>query len=356
MKIFLFKLLKSLAKRVLAKNKDIVIIGVTGSVGKSTTKEAIYSVLSNSKKFKNSVARSVGNLNTEIGLPLAILGQNNSPNKFLWPFFIIWLFVISFFSNPLKNIKILVLEYSASKPGDIKYLCSIVVPNIAVITKIAPAHIGFFGSLENIANEKGNLAYFVNKNDLVLLNKDDFYSKIIAKKTKAKIKYFTDKGAKSYLEIASIIGKYLGLEDIQIKNALNEKINLPRRLNVIKGKNSTIIIDDTYNANPESIKYALNFLSNYNNNGRKIAVLGDMLELGKFEDKYHRQIGELARLKSDFLILTGSKFSNVKSDAWFINSEKTAEYVLNNIKKNDIILVKGSNSMKMDIIVNKLKC
>ncbi len=355
MKNFFYKLLKILATRILAKNPNIIIIGVTGSVGKSTTKEAIYTVLSNSNNFKNHVVKSEGNLNTEVGLPLTILRQNKSPKKFLWPFYLIWLFLIVFFSNPLRNIKILVLEYATNQPGDIKYLCSIAKPNIAVITKIAPAHIGYFGTLKNIAKEKGSLAYAVSKDGLVILNKNDVFSKNIALTTNANIKYFDGKDFNNHILIATIIAKYLNIDDQEIKSSLGSITKLPGRLNVIKGKKSTTIIDDTYNANPESIKFALDFLEKYKSKGRKIAVLGDMLELGKMEIKYHREIGKLAKKKSDILILTGPKFNEVLSDAWFINSEKTAEYLLKNMKKNDIILVKGSNAMKMNMVVQKIR-
>ncbi len=354
-KEWLSKILKKFAQKVLSKNPDLDIIGVTGSVGKSTTKEAIYSVLSKSKSFKGKVIESTGNLNTEIGLPLAILGYQRCPTKFEWPFAIIELFLKSYFSNHLKGIKILVLEYAADKPGDIKHLCSITRPNIVIITKIGAAHTEFFGDIKRVMEEKSFLAQSASENGLVLLNKNDDYPKHILDNIKAQIEYFNDQGIDSKNEIAKKIGKYFKLSDAEIEQGLKNIKKLPGRLNILKGQKQSIIIDDTYNANPESMKQALEFLKKYDKKGRKVAVLGDMLELGDLENESHQEIAKLAQEKADETILVGLKFQKFESGAWFEDSVQAGDYILKNLKKNDIILVKGSNAMRMDRIVERLK-
>lgn len=351
-KKFMEKMLAKWARRVLVKNPDLEIIGVTGSVGKSSTKEAIYEVLKT--KYHSKVGKSEGNMNTEIGLPLVILGFTKSPH-FFWQwigaYFIGW-FRASF-ANPLLKLKILILEYAADRPGDIGKLLNIVKPKIAVITKISAAHTLEFKNLTNIANEKGKLAWAAAKDGLVILNKDNDFTAVIAKKTQAKIQYFHDDLIKSADHIAYLIGKYYQLNDAQIKQGLADIKPLPGRLNIIKTKNYTII-DDTYNANPESMKRALAYLEKYKSVGRKIAVLGDMLELGDLEKQAHQEIIQLARKKSDLLVTVGPKFQNQIGDAWFSDASQSSSYLLSKIKKNDTILVKGSRAMRMEEIIKQI--
>lgn len=346
---------KNLAKYVLAKNPDIEIIGVTGSVGKSSTKEAIYTVLSKSKRFENKVKKSEGNLNNELGLPLAILGFKVCPSTWLWPFVLISALARAYLVNPLAQTSILILEYAADKPGDINYLTSIAKPKIAVITCIGASHTQYFGSISNVAREKGNLAFALDKNGVLFLNKSDQYSPKIAQKTKAKVRYFSNGSLEADKNIAQEVGKYYHLPKNEIELGLKNIKPLAGRLNVTKGKNQTIIIDDTYNANPLSMKRALEYLQNYKVRGRRIALLGDMLELGSLEKQSHLEVTQLAKKNSDIFIAVGLKFQKTKPKIWFFDSEEAANYLLKNMKKNDIILIKGSHAMKMDRIVEKLK-
>ena len=313
------KQLAKWAKRVLAKNPNLEIIGITGSVGKSSTKEAIYQVLGKSKRFEGAVAKSEGNLNTEIGLPLAILGFKKNPNKFTWLFVFIVAFFRAIFLNPLTQISILILEYAADKRGDIKYLISIAKPNMAIVTRIGRAHTIEFGDLEGVAREKAQLAAAVGSTGAIFLNKDDKFSHKISRMSVAKIIYFSDHGIDTAKEIARSLGKYFGLSEKEINLGIKNIKPLAHRLNIISGANHITIIDDTYNANPESTKAALDFLHNFKDQGRKIAVLGDMLELGSLEKEAHTEIAAIAIKTADLFIGVGLKFQPNCPDNWFLD-------------------------------------
>ena len=360
---WLEKILKSLSRHAINKAKP-KIIGITGSVGKSSAKEAIYFVLNQSTKFKGKVQRSQGNLNTEIGLPLAIFNYKKEPGNVLWPFVIMDLFIKSYLLNTLKNTEIIVLEYAADKPGDIKYLTEIAKPNIAIITKICPVHIEQFGSIENIAKEKGTLAQEVTSDGAVFLNKDDKFSNKIANKSNAKILYFNDTGLKLYEEIATSVAQYLKIPREEIIIAL-KKYQLPAgRLTIFNGIKNSTIIDSTYNSSPEALKETLQYLKKYDKNNRKVSILGDMRELGALSKNYHQEIAKDIIKNSDFAILIGPMMQkyckpileeNKFTFKSFANFSDAKGYIAGSIKDNDIILVKGSqNTLYLERVVEML--
>lgn len=353
------KILKNLAIKLLSRYKPD-IIGITGSAGKSSAKEAIYQVLSKSKRFEGRVKKSAGNLNTEIGLPLAILGFKKQPNLFTWLFVlkIAWLRVTFSSLNPLKNTSILILEYSSDKPGDIHYLLSIARPTVAIITAIGPAHTEFFKSIGNVAKEKGQLIQNLPQTGVGIIGRNNPYAENIIKNSKEKIIYFDDQCLEPYKEIAKIIGNIYKLSSNEIDEALKNFQPLPGRSNVIQGIRNTTIIDDTYNANPLSMKLAFRKLSAVNDQlsaKRKVIILGDMRELGDLSGKYHAEIYYQAKKIADLLITVGLEFRKIEKTNNFKNSQEASEYLLNRIKKDDIILVKGSRAIKMERIVDKLK-
>jgi len=253
--------------------------------------------------------------------------------------------------------QILVLELSANKLGDIKYLTSFIKPHIAVITAIGPSHMEFFKSINNIVLEKGRLIEVLRKNDYALLNEDDKLVSGMAKRTDGQVVYFHGGQINSEREPAKIIGRIYGLNDNEIAEILRTFTPLAHRLNTLRGIKDTTVIDDTYNANPLSMMRALNFLNSKiitSNQSRKIAVLGDMLELGEESVKYHKEIAIKARAVADKLFLVGSEFSAFSADKHFNNSKDAAEYLLKEIRSGDIILIKGSRGMKMERITEAL--
>lgn len=372
------------------------IIAITGSVGKTSTKEAIFEVLK--IKFGQDIRKSEGNLNNETGVPLAILGYKKSPSKF-WH----WLAIIlgvKFRALFGRKMKVLVLEMAADKPGDIKYLTSFVRPNIACITSIAPAHLAAFGNIDKIVEEKTALLRALPSDGWAILNLDDEKLKktsldgqwqtityaidekadICAKNITTEIenyepltKFQVEKNGSKFRATLSTLGLvsnvYAALSavaagvifemtDIEITNGLKNIKASKHRMTVQKGKNGAILIDDSYNANPVSMRAALavlNFLPQPAEGGRKIAVLGDMLEIGKITDEAHRIIGQYAQEVADEVIAVGNLARKYHTRIHFSGPKEAGDYLLGKINKNDIILIKASRAIGLEKIVEALK-
>lgn len=339
-------------------NLNIPIIAVTGSVGKTSTKNIIASVLSS--KYK--VLKTNGNLNTLIGLALTILR--------------------------IKDEEIAVLELGMSKMGEIKKLSEFLKPTIGVIINIGTAHIGNLGSRENILKAKLEILeglngplYINNDNDLLnewAKNKENVITYGIDNKSDymgESIKYHKNGSSfninnkeininvigKHFIYnslIAYILGKSFNISDESIINSLKE-IPLEKGRMELINTNDITIINDTYNASYDSMYYALDVLSKFE--GRKIAVLGDIKELGDFSEEIHRNIGKLIIANHiDILITVGNyaKYINEEAsikESYNFKSNEEAINLINDIKKkNDNILVKASNSMKFIEIVEKI--
>ncbi|MFH0852324.1 MAG: UDP-N-acetylmuramoyl-tripeptide--D-alanyl-D-alanine ligase [bacterium] len=404
MKKIVEKILKILAAAVVKKYRPF-IIGVTGSMGKTSTKEAVFAVLS--KKF--SVRRNIKNYNNEIGVPLTILGRDSggrSPFKWLAVFFAGLRLLYSKNEYP----QILILEMGADKPGDLKYLVSFVDPNIGVITGIGdvPVHIEFFKSPVQVAREKARLIEFLKADDFAILNFDDKAVSAMAGKTKAKVlTYGFGEGAKvratNYLLnigfdpslsgisfkieydgkavpvrldgilgehqvypmlAATCVGLAKGMNLLEIIEGLKNYKAPKGRMQMLEGIKHTWILDDSYNASPAATLAALETLAKFEGR-RKIAVLGDMLELGEFTEEMHRQIGEKASRSADFFFAVGErmKFAGQEAQAhgmarqkvsWFEVADEARMPLQMTIQKGDIILIKGSQSMRMEKIVEEI--
>ncbi|MFC1656600.1 UDP-N-acetylmuramoyl-tripeptide--D-alanyl-D-alanine ligase [Patescibacteria group bacterium] len=382
------------------------IIAITGSVGKTTTKDAIFWVLNkNAYLHKLGVRKNQGNLNTELGVPLTILGFRDVPQGFMWIIYIFVAFFKAIFT--LKYPNILILEMAADKPGDIKYLTNLVKPHTSVITNIGPAHLEAFKSIENIAKEKSILIKVLGENDHAVLNIDDESIKKMGFNTKARVLYFgQSKDASLYIDniqetkkelhakvhysgstaplFMTSVGKsntYAALAAIIIaceifgtdlieatKNLSNFKPSNGRGL-AITGQKKCIVVDDTYNANPISMQAALDYINILAESGsKKVVILGEMLELGQKSEYYHQEIGKLAGKTADYVLAVGRQADNYIKGAkqtirnsnnlkQFEKPEEAADYTLKIISKNDIILVKGSRGAKMEraikILTNK---
>lgn len=409
MKLLIQKALKILAKLILKKYRPEVI-GITGSMGKTGAKEAIYAVLS--VKFK--VRRSLKNYNNEIGLPLTVIGAA-SPAKSIFGWLKIFFFAGKLLLKRDKNYpEILILEMAADKPGDLSYLTSIAKPQVAVITSIGEAHLENFGSLEKIKREKSVLIKAVGRQGLVVLNVDDRQIKSLSRETKVKIlTYGLDGEAEiSAQEIklifnqlnktaelgmnfklvsqntfvpvflskvisqagvyAALAGAALGLIKnfnlVEISQALKKYSPPPGRLRLLRGIKNTCIIDDTYNASPAASILALETLAAMPqaDGKNKYAVLGDMLELGRLSQIKHEEVGRAAvKNKIDKLIAVGERArdiargalaSGMKEDDIF-HFDATAEagkFIQERIKPGDIILVKGSQGARLEKIVKEI--
>ncbi|MCJ7694433.1 MAG: UDP-N-acetylmuramoyl-tripeptide--D-alanyl-D-alanine ligase [Anaerolineaceae bacterium] len=353
---------------------NIRVVGISGSVGKSSTKELTASLLS--RRF--ITLKSQGNMNNEIGLPLSVLKLTH-------------------------DVEVAVLEMGFYVLGEIKLLCEIAKPQIGVITNIGTVHAERAGSQEVIAQGKGELIESLPSapEGVAILNYDDPFVKRMAGLTKAKI-FNYGLTPKADLWADEIVG--LGLEGIRCrlhyKNeilhvkapligrhsvytllraaavAVNEGMSwdwiiyalqsskVQLRLTTVKTTNGAMLIDDTYNASPPSTLAALNLLHDLE--GRKVAVLGDMMELGQYEQQGHEMVGIRAAEVADELILIGER-SKITANAaisvgfsaakihWFINTSDAIEYLATMLKEGDTTLIKGSHSMQMDKIVTALE-
>lgn len=327
------------------------IVAVTGSSAKSSCKEAIWKVLFD--KFNDDVAKSYGNLNTEWGAPLAILGFKKTPKKFEWPFLLIKSLWKALFLA--KYPKILILELAADKPGDLDYLLSFIKPRIGVVTTVGFTHLEKFGSIEKVFAEKSKLVKSLPKTGFAILNRKDPLVFKMAKFTQAEKVFYDGEGLKIPQEAAKKVAEIYQIDSKLAEKSLKMIKPLQGRMNLLRGIRNSKIIDDTYNSNPNSAQLALDFLAQHKK-GRRVAFLGDMLELGKYTAEAHLKIAKKAKESSDFLVLVGENFQPEKNmaDLWFKDSGKAAEKAEKLIQKNDVVLVKGSRGIKMEKIVEKL--
>jgi UDP-N-acetylmuramoyl-tripeptide--D-alanyl-D-alanine ligase len=379
------------------------IVSITGSVGKTSAKEAIFTVLS--KKF--IVRKNDKNYNNEIGLPLTIIGAESGGSSlggWLKVFFR-WLGQIVL---PVKYPKILILEMGADRPGDIKYLTDFVSSTVGVITEISSNHIEFFKTLEAIAEEKGLLVKRLAEKAVAVLNLDNPYISQMQDSVKAAVLSFGF-SAEATVRATDVAYNYLGEEIEGINFKLNYKgssvpvrlngilarhqiyaalaaaavginfnINLVEisealgtfsspcgRMNLLKGIKKTHIIDDTYNAAPASTQAALEVLKEIKSL-RKIAVLGDMLELGEETENEHAKIGkQLLAMQVDLFFAFGKrmKFALAELEAHGFPKENICSFEEHTllqdklkavIQEGDLILVKGSQGMRMEKIVAEI--
>lgn len=395
-KLLMYKL-KFLAKLVLKKYQPR-IISITGSVGKTSAKEASYYILKN--YFK--VRRSYGNYNNEIGVPLTILGQK-SAKKSIINWFLIFLKSLILLIKYDKNYpELLILEMGIDRPGDMQYLCDIAKPDIAIVTAIGTSHIEFFKSVENIIREKRVLVENVKADGLVILNHDQKEVLDMSKKSSAKslsfgfdkqadlraVDYFLDlkKGSKlkvnyqgalvpvNFYNIISPGGIYACLAAALLASHFNihlltslknlKHFSLPAgRLKPFVGLNDSLIIDDSYNASPESLILAIKSIASLKN---KRLVLGDILEIGEHISQASVDIareiiknnfievitkGDLALIINRELLAQG--FSQKKLQH-FSNASQIISYLKDKLKEDDPVLVKGSQGARMELVVKGL--
>ena len=356
---------------------NVRVVGITGSVGKTTTKELASSVLS--KRFKT--LKSEGNLNNEIGLPLSLLALQESHEY-------------------------AVLEMGFYTRGEIKFLCDIASPHVGVITNVYPVHVERAGSLANIAAGKSELVEALPKSPdgISILNADEPI--VMAMSAKASSRVFTY-GLNSRADLWASDVNSMGLNGVKFKvhydgDILHVRVPLlgrhsvhtalraasvglvegltwqeileglqaqdgqaQLRLYAVPGPHGSMLLDDSYNASPESTIAALNLLDDLDA-VKRVAVLGDMLELGPFEHQGHISVGTRARHVVDLLVTVGELGPLIAEGA--LNAGMATDeivqcrdrkhalnYLSNNIGRGDVVLIKGSRSLGLDSLVNDLE-
>ncbi|MBI2909089.1 MAG: UDP-N-acetylmuramoyl-tripeptide--D-alanyl-D-alanine ligase [Chloroflexi bacterium] len=349
---------------------DVRVVGITGSVGKTTTKELVAALLGS--KYK--VLKNEGNLNNEIGLPLTLLKLDGAHER-------------------------AVLEMGMYAIGEIALLCEMAQPAMGVVTNVGYSHFGRLESLERIAQAKCELVRSLPEYGVAILNGDDARVRPFAEQTRARVvqyglspeyeiwadhvesagvsgvSFILHKGKEAIPVDLPLVGKHNvhnalaaaavafveGFEGEEIAASLKETGNR-LRLVALPGVKETTIIDDTYNASPASMSAALELLAEVE--GRKIAVLGDMFELGSYEAEGHLHVGRLAAQTVQILVAVGERGRILGKEAArkglprviFANTnEEALEALLPLLHPGDCILVKGSRGMAMEQIVARLK-
>jgi len=359
------------------------VIGVTGSSGKTTTKYMIGELLST---VKSNILVSSGNLNTEIGLPLAMIGYQGAPEKF-WGW--IWVFlsapVKTFFR--LKYPPYLVLEYAADRPRDIEYLTSIVPPDIAVIVNIGVAHLAAFKKFENIIREKWILAQSAQQfvvcdnsvlkkvealkepkakivetgiaenvkiqNEEKLTNGTEFELILRGKKYNCRTK-FMGRHNLGNLELALIAAHLATGERDELVKKIETLEPLEGRGRKFIGENEIVVIDESYNANPLSMLAAIEVFSSIKA-GRKVAILGEMCEIGEITAASHREIAKRVKSIATLTVGVGESFKECGLDKWYPSVEELKADIKQILQKGDTVLIKGSLSNRLKEIVEILK-
>lgn len=407
MKKLLKKLIVSIlqfeAKLVLKKYRP-KIVAITGSVGKTSTKDAVYSVLA--PHF--FVRKSSKSFNSEIGVPLTILGLPNGWNN---PF--VWL------KNIIDGLKIvvfehrypewLVIEVGADRPNDIGSIAFWLKPDISIVTRLSqvPVHVEFFDSAEDVRSEKSQLVRATKPTGVTVLNADDVLvstlrplarSRVVTfglskhadvRASDYRVEYdgsgfpagvsFVVQGANERVQMFGSVGQQqvyvalaglavsvsLGLDLDKSVIALGKHLSSPGRMGLIKGINKTCIIDDSYNSSPVAAAEALNTLSQINVPGRKVVVLGDMLELGEFTAAEHEKLGIKAAKVADLIVAVGPRSKGIFDSAlrsgfdqekvfYYSDSVTAAGELREKLSEGDLILVKGSQGVRMEKIVKMI--
>lgn len=409
------KIFKNLIRHILTWEARVVIkkyhpkvIVAIGSVGKTSTKDAIFTVLSKHK----TVRKSEKSYNSEIGLPLTILGLPNAwKDPFVWAENILKGFLMIIKKKNYPDV--LILEIGVRKPGDIK---KNILPwlkiDILVVTRFPekPVHVEFFDNADKLIEEKSSLVKALKKNGLLILNQDDDRVYALHDKSKERaVSFGQDENSTfrilypdySRKEISGVnvpiginfriqnkgnvfpvvLPNVLGLHNVvqatsaiacasefnidlleSIKDVADYKTPVGR-LSLLEGENNSFIIDDTYNSSPAALHEALEILKEFNG-ARKIAILGDMLELGKYTEEEHVKIGERAKDIVDILITVGPRakiIANIARENMGENKvfsldryEEVIPLIKEMISAKDVILVKGSQKMRLEKVVEKI--
>lgn len=403
-KKIIIKILTIESKLVLKKYKP-KIVAVTGSVGKTSTKDAIYTALS-PFFFVRKTAKS---FNSDIGIPLTILGLPNAWNDHkAWMRNIVAGFLLVITKSKYPDW--LVLEIGADHPGEIEGVMKWIHPDISVITRIGsvPVHVEFYKSVAEVIKEKSYLARGLNPEGTLILNADDSdvmgFKEFTSAKTlsfgikeKSDIKasfiqpmYTNEKvkglsfkididGSSIPVALDSVYGnqfvypvlasfaviKALGLSPLKAVESFSN-YEYPRgRMNIIAGINDSVVIDDTYNASPVAMEEGFRAIEGLTCTGKKIAIVGDMLELGKFSQDEHHRLGEIASGIFGMVGLVGIRAGEMKTALLekgfdeqnifvFDNSVEAGESMKKKINAGDLVYVKGSQGMRLERVVERI--
>lgn len=391
------------------------VIAVTGSVGKTSTREALFTALSGNFR----VRQSVKNYNTETGVPATVLGVT-APGRNPWLWFFVFLKTLRLLLLPSRYPEVLILEFGMDKPGDIEYLMNMTRPEVGMLTRIGdltPVHSAFFNSVDDLIVEKGKIVTMLNTKGLGIVNADDRRSlaavsgagakvikvgtasdanvrvkdtfqkyslKVVGRNVEGGGAHFTvhieDQEVTVHLRnllgehygmmVGQVlaVGKYLDVPMEDMVKRLEVLENAPGRLRLLLGIKKSILLDDSYNASPIATRVALDVFKKleYKPQSHKVVVLGHLAELDKKEESAaHEQMAAEVAKVADFFVGVGKGIAayekgatragmSAKAMQFFQTSEQAAEYMGNAVRKNDLVLIKGSQSARMEKVTKIL--
>jgi UDP-N-acetylmuramyl pentapeptide synthase len=391
--------------RILLSRKKPKVIGVTGNVGKTSAKDAIYTVI----HPEVSSRKSEKSFNSDIGVPLTILGLPNAWSSPVgWLINIVEGLAIALFAREYPSW--LVLEMGVDRPGDMKRLATLVRPDIVVLTRFpdVPVHVEYFKTPEAVIAEKMELVKALKEGGTVVFNNDDENIKAALASVSCTTIGFGSKTASPYMAhggtivyqegqpkgyeytvshgteqvtvqdmgslgahnaatacAAFAVAGVLGIPLARAVASYSGHSTPPGRMRLIEGVHDTAIIDDTYNASPLAVAEGVESLGSVHGAKRRIAVIGDMLELGRYSIKEHEKIGRLVAHKVDALMTVGVRAKTIADSAReggmkdtriieVQDAEAAAKALETLIKPGDVIYVKGSQGMRMERIVKHI--
>lgn len=390
--------------RAILRKYEPTIVMVTGSVGKTSTKDATATVL----RGQFNLRASEKSYNSEFGVPLTIIGAKNP-----WENPMAWLRVfqeaLALLVFPNHYPKLLVLEVGADRPGDLQRILRIAEPDAVVVTRLpeVPVHVEAYASPQAVRDEEFAPAYALDSGALLVVCADDTHAVTMAARLNASVTTFgfadgatvrltgysffedeNDCGMEASVDIsgtsyalrvsgalgrsqllapaaAIAMGMALGMTAVDAMACAQAYVAPAGRGRILRGKDGSLLIDDSYNASPAAVEEALRALPLIPNRTRRIAVLGDMLELGRYSIDEHARIGALVAEQADMLIAVGSR-SRAMADAartagmteetarWFASAKEAAAALSVIVETGDVVLIKGSQSVRMERIMEAL--
>jgi len=403
----LHRILAHLARAIIRRYRP-TIVGITGSAGKTSAKEAVYAALAST----TAVRATYKSYNNQIGLPLTVVGTL-TPGKNPLGWLRVFVRSLRLLTFRVRYPKVLVLEMGADRPGDIAYLTGIAAPDVSIVTSVGTAHIEFFGSVGAIAEEKGSIVRALTPDGTAILCADD--ERVAAMRALAKGRVVTYgyqetadvravrvehvrepktlavrglrltaalSGREVTFELPGVLGKghvlsalaalaaarVLGVPVEKAAEGLARYAPPPGRVRLIPGVKGTVLIDDTYNSSPDAVHEALEALRTIPcpDGCRRFALLGDMLELGGLTESAHASVGKRAvECGVNILVAVGERMRDAAEAArraglsedrviLMKDASTASRFLQDRIRAGDVVLVKGSQGMHMERAVLEL--
>lgn len=337
------------------------VIGVTGSVGKSTTTAMIAAVLSDARaeQLVGRVGHTSDNMNDDLGLSATLLRFEKFyvlPWRYSRRFGVLLLMPFRALRVAMSRYpKVMVLEFGVGSTANFRRLVTIAPPNVSVVTRIGAAHLEKLKTIEGVLQEKGELVRAVAPTGLVVLGQDHDYVSQLELMARAPVIKVSGQGTELSRNATRAVCRHMGIPDEVVSSVLSDFKSPKGRLNRMDFVKMTVI-DDSYNANPMSMHLALDTLAeSARPEQRRVAVLGYMAELGEEGPGYHREVGAHARARADMVVGVGDRSRLYEPDHWFEGADACAQGIVNLLGDDDCVLVKGSFSAQMERVVDALR-